>query len=103
MTGAFISLSSARSDHRLGEALRALEMSGSVAEPFLVGEGRTPQAALISLEMFGLLADEIDTILSAPDIRDRLAATEASGGPITTTLEALAAAAGVQASPNPPE
>ncbi|MGV9775084.1 type II toxin-antitoxin system Phd/YefM family antitoxin [Streptosporangium sp. NPDC003464] len=68
---------------------------GLHASPVIVGRRRVPEAAIISYALYELLAEEIDAILSAPQIRQRLAATAAAGGPTHTTLEGLAAAAGI--------
>jgi len=68
---------------------------GLSVPPVIVGRRRVPEAVIIPYALYELLADEIDTILSAPEIRRRLAAAEAAGGPTHTTIEDLAAAVGV--------
>ncbi|MFD8560650.1 hypothetical protein ACFV1N_25535 [Streptosporangium canum] len=68
---------------------------GLQAMPVIVGRRRKPEAVIIPYALYEALLDEIDAIVSAGEIRKRLAATAAAGGPTHTTLEQLAAAAGV--------
>ncbi|MEV4116953.1 type II toxin-antitoxin system Phd/YefM family antitoxin [Nonomuraea sp. NPDC049695] len=78
----------ARTD--LPSIVARMHEDGLYAEPVLLGPHRRPQAVIISIELYKALADAIDAIQSAPAIRQRLQATAAAGGPVTTTLGHLA-------------
>ncbi|GIH44965.1 hypothetical protein SAMN05421833_102459 [Microbispora rosea] len=77
------------------ETVARMGEKGLEAKPVVVGRRGTPEAAIIPWALYQALLDEIDTVLSGAEIRDRLDATAEAGGPTYTSLEELANAAGV--------
>src|SRR4051812_47333465 len=101
--GELVSVSLSRSSAeraRLDDALDQLN-SRTSAHPVMIGRGIEPEAVMITFSMFHRLADDLDEMLSAPEITDRLALTAAGGGPHVAALEELAATAGVDVSALP--
>jgi hypothetical protein len=76
---------------RLDQIVDDIEREGPQAVPVLIErDGRTP-AALISTELLMALADDIDALLSAPEIARRLQDHQA----IPTSVDEIAALAGL--------
>jgi PHD/YefM family antitoxin component YafN of YafNO toxin-antitoxin module len=88
------SISSTADELRLIAARFAAE--GARAEPVVFGRGGRPEAIIISVEQFLTVADQLDSLLSAEEVRRRLQQTAAAGGPVLSTLEQLAADTGVR-------
>ncbi|WP_329431051.1 hypothetical protein OG339_48685 (plasmid) [Streptosporangium sp. NBC_01495] len=61
-----------------------------------IGRQATVEAVIIGLDLYRELADLVDDIQSAPALRERLAATGTTGGPVHTTVDQLAADVGVK-------
>ncbi|GGS98828.1 hypothetical protein GCM10010156_66190 [Planobispora rosea] len=80
--------------------ITGLAADGLQAPPVFIGDQRGPQAVMLSVPLYQALmqavdAERLEDLLSAPTLRERLAATEAAGGATYTTLEDLAVDAGV--------
>lgn len=80
---------------RLYQIAARMAEQGLAAEPVAFGRRRVPEAVIISAALFAELADDIDRVVTAHQAAVRLAATEAAGGPVPTTVEDLATMAGV--------
>lgn len=79
----------------LSDIVTEMRDRGLHSEPVAISDGDRPHAVIIPWPLFSALVDDIDTVLSAQAIRERLDATAFAGGPTLTTLEQMAAEAGV--------
>ncbi|GAA2627711.1 hypothetical protein GCM10010411_76120 [Actinomadura fulvescens] len=85
---------------QLSKILMTFRELSDAADPVAVGAGRRgkppePEGVLVSFERYTDLADAVDEVLSAPELKERLTRLQAKNSLPAITIEQLAARIGI--------